>query len=181
MKGLLMKLSWMVAVLLVACLSVSGEVSKDQFKDLKRLVQIEGVRDYEEEHQGGKRHKLRVEFSSEAEGMKEIRVRVAVELTDKKTKQAYLVKQTGRFADMLDVHEGEYEGEGYWELYMPYGDFDKLKITAYVVQFGVMDGDTFVPFQTECDDVKSYDELIDRTANEFPNSCRLLMTLTVSR
>ena len=113
--------------------------------------------------------------------MNEVRLRVAVELTDKKTKQTYLVKKIGKFADLLDILEGEYNGEGYWELYMPYGDFDKLKMTAYVVQFGVLDNNTFVPFLAEFDDVKSYDELIERTAKEFPNSCRLLMTLTSVR
>jgi len=50
-KELFMKLIWMITVMMVACLAVSAEVSKDKLKELKSLVQIEGVRDYEEEHQ----------------------------------------------------------------------------------------------------------------------------------
>jgi hypothetical protein len=176
-----MKYSWLVIGLLLASLCVYGELSEDRLKELEHLVQIDNVRDYDEEHNEQKRLKLSIEFTSEVEGMKEIRIRTAVELTDKKTKQVYRVEKMGRFGDLLDVHEGNYEGEGYWELHMPCGELDKLKVTAYVVQFGVMDGDTFVPFQTECDHVKSYDELMSRSAQVFPNRCRLLMTVMVDR
>ena len=166
-----MKLSWMVTVLMLVCLSVSGEVSKD----LKRLVKIDSVRDSEKGSGTKKKLLLRVEFSSEEEGLEAILVRIAVELTDKKTKQVYLAGEMKNFGEMPDG----YVGEGYWELSMPYGDIDKLKLTAYVVEFGVMNGGAFVPFLTECDHAKSYDELTGRTAQKFPNQCKLIRMVLV--
>ena len=176
-----MKHSWMIIGLMLASLSVHGMLSDDELREMERLVKIDGVRDSEEGSDEQRRHELRIDFSSETEGMSGIYIRVAVELTDRKTKQVYRVEEMGKFGDLLAIHHDDYQGEGRWELHMPCGELDKLKVTAYVVQFGVIDADAFVPLQTECDHVGSYDELMDRAAEEFPNPCKLLLTVMVDR
>lgn len=170
-----MKYSWVCTVLMVGCLSVFGEVSKGQLKDFKRLVSIDSIRDYEGQSRGSETHILKVEFSSEEEGLEDIRIRIAVEMTDKKAKQAYLAEGMSGFGELPE----DYQGEGYWEFTMPSGDFDKLKMTAYVVEVGVMDGDAFVPFHTECDHAETFAELTGRTAQKFPGSCTLRATVLV--
>jgi hypothetical protein len=170
-----MKYSWVVTVLILVCLSVSGEVSEDQLKDFRHLVRIDSIRDYEGRSRANKKHTLEVVFSSENDGVEDILVRVAVEMTDRKTKQVYLAGKTRKFGQM----PRNYRGEGLWYFTVPYGNFDRLKMTAYVVEFGVLDGDEFVPFLTECDHAESFDELTGRKAQTFPNSCGLSSMIKV--
>ena len=54
------------------CLSVFGTVSEDRLKDLKRLVRIDGVRDYEKGTRTNKKQILHIEFSSEEEGVEAV-------------------------------------------------------------------------------------------------------------
>ena len=176
-----MKFFWTIAVVLVSALSVFGAVSEDLLEDMARLVEIDSIRDYEDDNKSRSSHILRVDFASDSEGFENIFIRIAVEMTDKKTKQTYLAEETRKYGKIeLDTDRyDDYSGEGYWELRMPYGRFDKLKVTAYVVQHGVLDGKTFVPFETECDDVKGYSELVERTSVTFPEPVSLGRTIMV--
>lgn len=56
---------------------------------------------------------------------------------------------------------------------MEYGSLGKLKVTDYAIQQGVMEGETFVPFEEECDKVKTYEELATRKGDTFPNDASL--------
>ncbi len=176
-----MRFFWMTAVVLVSALSIFGTVSEDLLKDLARLVEIDSIRDYEDDNGLRPNHILKVDFATDPEGFENVFIRIAVEMTDRKTKKTYLAEETrkyGRIVSDTDQYD-DYSGEGYWEFRMPYGSFDKLKVTAYVVQHGVMDGGEFVPFETECDDVKSYSELVERTSVKFPEPVSLGRTILV--
>lgn len=172
----MMKVLWMVIVLAGVSLSGFAEVSKDRLRDLERLIKINAVRDFEDGHRADKKLMLRVEFSSANEGLDDMLIRIAVEMTDRKTKQPYLAEEAGGFGNM----PANYEGKGVWELTIPYEEFEKLKMTAYVIEIGVLDGDTFVPVLAECDHAESYEELAGRTAmQKFPNRCKLSSVVMV--
>ena len=169
-------------ILLVAfcagCFIASAELSKSDLRDFGRLVRIDGVRASTNKKNRDEVYEvLRIEYSSEEDGLDDILFRVAVELTDKKTKETYLAQKTrghGNFSN----HKGDYIGEGYWEFVISCGS-RRLKITGYAVEYGVMDGETFVPLDADYDDVKSFEELTTRTTTPYPEKVKLSSTYMV--
>lgn len=97
------------------------------------------------------------------------RIRIAVEVEDKE-KNTYLVSFV---ANQPEGQPTEYTGQDFWELYMPEGELERPKVTAYAVQYGIMDGDTFLLIDENNKRVKSMDELIERTQTPFPGSVKL--------
>ena len=171
-----MKYYILLVALCVSCLMATGEGFKDQLKDAGKLVKMTAVRDCTDKKSSGEYEVLKIEFSSKQEGLGDIYVRVAVEVTDKE-KNTHLIEEMRKFPDDFD---DKYVGEGYWELEIPYGSFDKLKISAYAVEFALKDGEEFVPFDADYDDVKTYEELTARTTKSFPNECTLGRTIRVN-
>jgi len=169
-----MKYTMIWIMLFVSCVMAMGEVSKNRLKDLRRLVKIDSVRTSTDKHKNSKTEVLEFEFSSEVEGLDEVVVRVAVEVTDK-TKKTYLVEKTRSSGNF----PGTYIGEGSWDLTIPQGNLERLKITGYAFEYGVMDGNKFVPFRGEYDDVKTYQELTSRTTTPFPAETQLSRTIWV--
>ncbi len=115
--------------------------------------------------------------AEEKKALEDVWIRVAVEITDKSEEKSYLAEKkykNGTFGY-------EYLGHGYWSFKVPWGDIERLEISAYAVQYGVMDGDTFVPFAEELDDVDSYEELVERTTTPYPGETELRRTIYVSR
>ena len=170
-----MKYMMIWVVLFASCVMAMGEVSKDQLKDLERLVKIDGIHESTDKRNHDKKYAvLKIDYSSEDTGLEEVLIRVTVELTDK-DKNTYLVEELGGYGTFPDT----YIGEGDWALRMPHGSLERLKITGYAVENGVLDGKRFVPFCGEYEDVKTYDELIARTTTPFPGECKLGGTISV--
>jgi hypothetical protein len=173
-----MKYTLLLGAILSIGLMAMGELSKSDLRDFGRLVSIDGVIESTNKKNRDKVYEvLRIDYSSEEDGLDDILFRVAVELTDKKTKETYLAQKTrghGNFSN----HKGDYIGEGYWEFIIPCGS-RRLKITGYAVEYGVMDGETFVPLDADYDDVKSFDELTTRTTTVFPGKVKLSSTYMV--
>ncbi len=164
-----MKIYILLAVFFASHLPSFGELSDKEMKRL-RDVEIAGIRiDTWKNKEREKSELLEVNtFQSEDDpdeyDMTRFRIRLAVELTDKQ-KQTYLVQFTGIAPEDFD---SEYQGEDYWQLYMAHGDLERLKITGYRVEYGLMDGDTFVPLaQEEKDSEKMLDGLRQRTTRLF--------------
>lgn len=86
------------------------------------------------------------------------RVRVTIELTDKEgaTYFAQLAREQG------PVHP-DYTGEDRWEFHIPHNKLDRLKITAYAIQYGVFEEGVFVPVAEVFSKVKSAEEITART------------------
>jgi hypothetical protein len=87
------------------------------------------------------------------------RVRVTIEMTDKagQTCFAQLNREQG------SVHE-DYTGEDDWEFQISHGDLDKPKVSAYVVQYGILENGTFIPVSEKLWKVDSVDEITKRTS-----------------
>lgn len=136
------------------CLTAVAELSEDDAEHFDRYLQIYKVKDFT--WRNDDRDKFEVVQVSTLQSpedpklydMSLFRMRMVVELTDDQ-KNTYLVKFTARAREDFD---SEYAGEDYWELYIPYGDLGRLKISGYIVQYGLMDGDTFVVLADDEDD-----------------------------
>ena len=166
----------LLAILLASHPLAYGELTADELKVFKNELEIAGVRaDTWKSEDRKKSERLEVNtFQSNDDpntyDMSRFRLRLVVELTDKE-KNTYLVQFAGNAPEDYD---SEYLGEDYWNLYMAHGDFDGLKISGYVVQYGIMDGETFVSLAEE--EKKSKEMLArarERTTKLFPGKVYL--------
>lgn len=155
----MMKAYILLAVFFASHLLAVGELSDKEMKRL-RDVEISGIRtDTWKNKEREKFETLEVNtFQSEDDplnyDMSRFRIRMAIELTDKQ-KNTYLVQFTGNAPEDYD---SEYQGEDYWTIYLAQGDLDRLKVSGYAIQYGIMDDETFVPLAEEMD---HYNDVID--------------------
>ncbi len=161
-------------LLFVFCVShllASAELSEKDVKRLQRNVEVAGARisDYKNRESREKFQVLEINTFQDQDATTGFRIYLAVELTDK-NKVKYLVEFTGSPSDDYD---SAYQGEDYWKLYVPIANFDQLKITGYFIQYGIMDGETFVPLAERMSKVKTLDELKKRATTPFPGPFNL--------
>lgn len=152
----------------------NGELTKRQQKWLKDL-DIAGVRTKSERDEDNRKKRywlFQVETtqSPNEDNIEDgFRIRIVVELIDK-AKNTYLVDFTGNRPEM--EYAIEYQGEDYWRMFLPFEKLDTPKINAYAIQYGFMDGETFVPFteKIKARGIKTLDELAARTKTPFPGT-----------
>lgn len=138
-----------------------GTLTKDQFEDLQDKVGIGGVNDDIDENDAGEDCLFLKFYTNQPEKSEyKFRVRVFAELTDKKTKEAYWTK----FSRSQSASNIEYTGEDNWEFILPLGNLEKPRLTAYVIQFGILQGANFVVLAEETDHVDSADEITARAS-----------------
>jgi hypothetical protein len=168
--------------MLAGALLSSAEIDKNELRKYRNAVQISGARDETRSNSGKENEMLYVDFKAENdeannELLKKVKIRFLLEVTDKKTKQAYYVKKEKDFGT-ISTSGNRNTGEGYWTLQIPYGDeFQRLEISAYTLQFGIMSEGEFVPFSEEYKDVKTYDDMLMRTTTAFPKDVTITRTL----
>ena len=89
----------------------------------------------------------------------DFRVRVTVELTDKKTSTvAY-----SQFAREQGGVDKEYTGIDDWQFLVPQGELKRPKVTASVIEYGVMVDGEFIVLAQDFDHVDTLEELTTRT------------------
>ena len=156
-----MKNYLLLTMFLASHLLAVGELTDDELKQFKREFEIAGVRDDTWRSEDRKKYErievntFQFEDDPENYDMTRFRMRLVVELTDKQ-KNTYLVQFTGNAPEYYD---SEYRGEDYWNLDMEHGDFDGLKVSAHLIQFGIMDGETFISLAEDKDNV---DDMLER-------------------
>jgi hypothetical protein len=153
-------------------LLANGELTKQQKTWLKDLeisgVRVATIRDED-------RNKIELLEITTAQSPNEdniesgFRIHIVVEISDSK-KNKYIADFTGNRPEDLDV---EYTGEDYWNFYLPHGELDHPKVEAYAIQYGYMDGETFVVFAENYKRCKTMEELTRRTTTPFPGTIRL--------
>lgn len=160
-----------LSVLFASHLLAFGELTEDQRAQLERFVKIGGVRldswknDDREKYEVLEVNTFQSQDDPRRYDMSRFRMRLAVELTDQQ-KNTYLVKFTG---NAPEDYNSDYNGEDYWKLYMAHGDLGRLKISGYVIQYGFMDGETFVVLAGEEDDSEKILERVrQKTTRLFP-------------
>jgi hypothetical protein len=153
-------------------MTANGELTKRQQSWLKDLdipgVRIKTIKD--DDRNKIEMIEVETEQSPQEDYLEEgFRIHIVVQLTDAK-KKTYLADFTGNRPGDLDV---EYTGEDYWKLYLPHGDLDHPKVTAYAIEYGFMDEETFVPFAENLKRVKTLKELTEQPAEPYPGTMRL--------
>lgn len=144
------------AFFIAGCLTVFGELTEKELEHFESNLEICGIRAVTWKDSDRRKFEMLEVNTAQSEDditsydMSQFHMRLAVELTDKE-KNTYLVQFAGNAPEDYD---SEYQGEDYWELYMAHGDFGRLKISAYIVQYGVMDGETFVSLAIDEDDAE---------------------------
>lgn len=171
-------------MILIGCPFAFGEISEDELDEYSDVIEIDGVTERSDERRDQEYEILEIRFSGgndrdDVKYLPKIQIRFAVEITDKKTKKTFLFEKQREHGDFSNFGD-RYEGEGYWTLEIPHiPRIERLEISAYSLQYGVMDGETFIPFEEEFDDVDSYEELIERTKTPYPTDCSLRSTVYV--
>jgi hypothetical protein len=101
-------------------------------------------------------------------------LKVTVELEDKKTDTIGYAQ----FARLQGGVDDEYTGTDRWKFEIEQGDMKRPKVTAYVIQYGILDEKDgkpdFVVLAEELDDVDSLEELIERTPNRFEQKPKII-------
>ncbi len=103
-------------------------------------------------------------------------LRVTVELSNRKTGES-------GFAQLSETQKGfsgKITGAIDWEFQIPHGAMGKrAKITAYAIEYGLVEGDVFVPIAGDYDDVDSAAEITERTTTPLPGLKRTEKTIWV--
>ena len=156
------------------CLTaISAEVSdeiKTLKKELKNKIKIGSITDETiEKNNEEKVEQIRFHTYRSLPSHVNFILRVTIELTDNRGKgdPCYVT---------LDFphHKPDtgFTGNEEWEFEIPHGKMKKPKITAYVIQSGIMHNGTFIPVAEEMDDVDSADEIIEReNTREIKTGC----------
>jgi hypothetical protein len=177
----------LLCIVLVFSSSVYGEISPKELRQYSKVIRMDAVRATSDKRGDKKSEKLEIEFSGgdddrDPKYLENTWIRFSVEITDKAAKKTYLaeIKRKHGAIAQEGANYDSYSGEGWWVFTIPCTEqLDRLRISAYVLQYGLMDGDVFVPFQEKIKGVKSYDELLERTTTSYPEKCSLRRTIYV--
>ena len=154
----------LVGVCLVCSSALSADLSKDVLEKLREQVKIGGVNDSTERGDDGEKMEVIKFYTYQDEDSVDdfkFRVRLVVELKDKK-KNTYFVA-ADKFQGEVD---SEYTGEDNWEFKVKHGDLNKPKLSAYVIQYGIVHEKKFIVLAEETDGVDTLDELKARTTTQ---------------
>ncbi|MBI9019993.1 MAG: hypothetical protein JEZ10_01890 [Verrucomicrobia bacterium] len=97
-------------------------------------------------------------YQDENDDALNFQMRITAELTDK-SKKTYFAQIT---RGQGELHE-DYTGEDNWRFQVPHGDLNRPKLTAYVIQYGVLCEGEFVPLAEAFDGADSADEITARS------------------
>lgn len=169
-----MKRWYMVMVVFLAgCFVAAGALTEDQIDDLKKKIKIGSISDDTFEDDSDISYEQLKFYTYQDEDSAEentFYMKVTVEIKEKKGKDTYFAQ----FARTQGAVDTEYTGEDNWEFVVAHGDLKKPEITAYVVQYGVIEDKEFIVLSEEMDDVDSLDELLERSPNRLEQKPRIL-------
>lgn len=160
----------LTALFLSGGFAASGELTRDQLIKLK-AVKLSGVK--VSTTRDDQRNKIEVvevnAFHNEEDRAPGFRMRIVVALTDK-NKNRYLVDFSGSRPGGQDI---EYTGEDYWNLYIPHGDLERLKVEGYYVEYGFVDDPRLIILDRNFKRGNSLEELTAAEAAPYPETVRL--------
>jgi len=156
----------MILVFLAGFLMAGAELSEDELDDLQDGIRIGSVNDDTIDGDDDVEY-VQLKFSTnqkeDSPDDNKYYIRVTIEMTDKKTGTICYAQ----FAREQGATDTEYTGSDRWQFLVALGDMKRPKITASVIQYGILlekDGKPdFVVLVEELDDVDTLKELIERT------------------
>ena len=135
--------------------SVGAELSEKELKRIERTVKMGTIKDSTIRNDEDEKIEVLKFFTYQDEHHEfDFRMRVTVELTEKAGDRyfAQIEKKQGK------VH-AEYTGEDQWEFHIPYVDLVRPKLTAYVIQYGILLDGAFLVLAEDLDDAESAGEI----------------------
>jgi hypothetical protein len=153
----------LLMIFLAGSLVAGAALTEDELENLDNYVNLNAVNDDDFEDENEVEYvELTFRTNQNDDYTYKFFAKVFVELEDKKTKtvcHAQAVKQK-------PATGSDYNGTDRWRVLIPYGEMKRPKVSAYVVQYGVMDGGKFVVIAEDMDDVDSVEELLERSSQE---------------
>lgn len=153
-----------LCVVAASLISFGAELSDDLIKlkeDLSARTKIGTVNSDTLRGDGGKKSEV-FKFGTYQDERKRdfnFRMRVTVQMTDKTENTCYA--QINREQGPVDL---EYTGEDNWEFHIPHGEMDKPKVTAYAIQYGILQDGIFVPIVEKLENVDSVEQITAKSA-----------------
>ncbi len=165
-------------VVLAGCFVAAGELTEDEVEVLNNKIKIGSVHDYTVEDSEDTKFELLKFYTYQDEDSADeytFYMRVTVELTEKESR----ARCFAQFARIQGDVDSEYTGEDNWEFVVAHGDLIKPRVTAFVIQYGVLiekEGNKkdFIVLAEKRDDVRSLKELMARTPNRAKQKARIL-------
>jgi hypothetical protein len=157
----MLKMKWTGFLLVVFCLVLSGFGEDVKYNGVISGVNVSSGSNKE----GGNVDILRANTLQNGPVFPGF-LRATVEMTDKEDNVFRGESVSGSAAG--EVTGGEFKGRKFtgavrWEVDVEHGDLKRPRITAYVVEYGYMDGKNFVCLDKECYRVESREDLLERT------------------
>lgn len=156
---------WML-VFLAGCVAISYAVpTEEDIEKLENKIKIVSVNDDTTEEDDVEYEELSFSTYQDEDSAEEYTffMRVTVELTEKKTKKVFYAQASGTQSAV----DSEYNGEDNWKFAVANSELEKPKVTAYVIEYGIVfDNDDgkpeFEKVAVETDDVDTLKELTGR-------------------
>jgi|LXNH01.1.fsa_nt_gb hypothetical protein len=152
------KWMWIAAVVALGCAVEAKGPTK---------LEITDVRDYTRKENDERVLGLEVSFGG-ADDTLDNYIRIAMRLKDKKSKKIYYAEDTLRFT--LKTRDYDVAGYGSYEYQISHPKSQRLKLTAYTVEFGLMRNGDFAPQVSDYDDVESFSELVSSATDKWTHS-----------
>lgn len=95
------------------------------------------------------------------------RVRVTIEMTDRDDNIYFAQIQRGQ-----STYPEEYVGDDGWEFQIAHGSLNRPKVSAYVIQYGILKDSVYIPIAEFTDKAETPEEIIERaTAGRLDIEC----------
>ena len=157
-----MKAFALIAVYILSCTAIFGNLPSDELERLQQTVKIDTIRD--ENYRDDDRKEFRIlKFNTSQYEMdkQDFHIRVTVEMkANGKLVYAQQLRQR------KEITNTEYIGQDRWEFHIPFGDYAMPRITAYVIEYGIMDEGKFLPVAIETKNADTADDIVKRSS--FP-------------
>ena len=165
-------------LLVIFCLScfaaVGADFSEKELKRLRARVKIGSVDDLTIKNDDREKVEVVKVYTYQEQGDLNkhytYRIRVAVELTDKEKNTCFAraERAQGNVCEK-GFQITDYIGKDDWEMHIPHGNLERPKITAYAIQYGILNEGEFIVLAEDYDDVDTMEELMERTTTRLQN------------
>ena len=162
----------LVVFCLSCCVAIGTELSEKDLKRLRTRVKISSVDDLTIKNEDHEKVEVVKIYTYQEQGDPNknytYRIRIAVELTDKE-KNTYFARAERAQGDVRERGSRitDYLGKDEWEMHIPHRNLERPKVTAYVIQYGILNEGEFIVLAEELDDVDTLEELTERTTTRL--------------
>jgi len=157
------------AVYILSCTAAFSNLSGEELERLQRTVKIDTIRD--EIYRDDDRNEYTLfKFNTSQYEMDKDDFHIRVTLEIKANGKLVYAQQ---LRQRRNITSTEYIGQDRWEFHIPHGESAMPRITAYVIEYGIMDEGTFIPVAIETMNAETADEIVKRCSSGIEENTRL--------